>query len=657
MNQLTLCPTNWDRDTMADGESFERSEVRRDTDSSDEIGSTGNNTTQSTSVRPRTPDNTKNSMRTVIRNAPPTELATQDELIRANSATAQPCMSFVLFEHFREVQAEVNRRLQETQDNAATAHEAIRALQLAFRELEKNVPERDHEQKAQAEQRRLEREVVELRESLRNEKEARMWDAIRAQELAAQDSRKLMEAMARGNERDANPQQKQDDAECDVELRIHRAQEESVVDVEQIWDAIRAQESVIQQLEKKVEDQTRVHMAQLEHQRVGYEPAEHNVAGLREILDGARYARAEDETLRNEMEVGVRDQAHVQELRRLIGVMAREHHERDVRLQQERDDSAREMEWRIQQAHEETAVSLAQMQEVMCAQESTIQELEKKIENQTHTQRAQAEHQRAEYEQTERRIVELREDLDNERDARARDEWLHDEKEEETRDQVLLQELECQELRSLMEVMAREQRESIARVQQERHEAARGIERRLRIVQADIADNEVRVQELASKVQENTRTQADHLRLEREKTEHEMVELRQVLHDERTVRLQEAAHAQVLATQELNRREEAIVLAQRERDARLDQEHRKFTLEIEGQLQNVRADIVGNGVHVQEALRVQELVIKELRSQTEDMVKEQELGDQPLRNAFKEFQVYSRGTYSYSRIDRNTENI
>jgi len=642
---------------MADGESFEHSESRLDTGSLRNMGSVDANLVPCASVKPRTPDNTKSGMRTVVGSAPPTELAAQNGLARPNSATAQPGTSFVPSEHFREVQAEVNRRLQEAQDNAATAHEAIRALELAFRELQKNVPERDREQKAQAEQRRLERENAELRESLRNEKEARMWDAIRAQELAAQDSRKLMETMACKHERYSRLQHEQEESPRDVELGIQGAQAESAVNVEQIWDAIRAQESVIQQLEKKVEEQTRTQMAHLEHQRAEYAPAEHNVAGLRETLNGARYARARDETLQNGMEVGVRDQVHVQELRRLMEVMAREHHERDVHLQQERDDSAREMEWRIQQAHEESAVSLAQMQEAIRAQESTIQELEKKIENQTHTQRAQAEHKRAEYEQTERKLAELREDLDNEREARVRDEWLHDEKEEETRDQVLLQELECQELRSLMEVMAREQGESIARVRQERHEAARGMERRLRIMQADIADNETRAQELAGKVQEDTRTQAYHLRLEREKTEHEMAEIRELIHDERTTSIREAVCAQDLATQELNRRDEAIVLAQRERDERLEQEHRKVTREMEGQLQRVKADIVANGAQVQEALRVQHLAFEGLRSQTEDMAKKQQLGDQPLRRAFKEFSVYSYSTPGFCSIGRSVESI
>ena len=166
------------------------------------------------------------------------------------------------------------------------------------------------------------------------------------------------------------------------------------------------------------------------------------------------------------------------------------------------------------------------------------------------------------------------------------------------------------------------------------------MERRLRIVLADIADNEARVQELAGKVQEDTHTQADHLRLEREKTEHEMAELRKSLHDERTTRIREAVCAQDLATQELNRREEAIVLAQRERNERLEQEHRKVTREMEGQLQRVKADIVANGAQVQEALRVQHLAIEGLRSQTEDMSKRQQLGHQSLRTALKNLYVY-----------------
>ena len=627
---------------MADEESVEHSHGPRDTAASGDMGSVGANLVQCASVRPGTPDNTTNIMPTVIGSARPPELVIQDGLIRPNNATAQPGTNFVLSEHFREAQVEVNRRLQETQDNAASAHEAIRALELAFRELQKDVPGQDREQRAKAEQRGLEREVAELRESLRNEKEARMWDAIRAQELAAQDSRKLMEVMAREHERGACSQQKQDEAACDAELRTQRVQEQRAVNVEQIWDAIRAHESLIRQLEKKVEDQTRVQMAQVEHQREGYEPAEHNVVGLRETLDGARYDIARDETLGDEMEVGIRDQVHVEELRRLMEAMAREHHERDVRLQQERDNSAREMEWRIQQAHEESVISLAQMREVMRAHESAIQELEKKVEDQTRTQRVQAEHQRAEYEQTERKIVELREDLDNERDARARDEWLHDEKEEEMRDQVLLQELESQELRSLMEVMACEQRESIARDQQERKEAARDTERRLRRVEVDIVDNEVRVQEFASKVQEDTRTQVEHLKLERKKTEYEMAELRKSLRDERTARLQEAARAQELATQELNRHDEVVAIAQRERDMRFEQEQSKAVREMKEQLQKVQVDIMAIGVQVQEALHVQGMVVEGLKSQLEGVVKEQQLGDRPLRRVLQNIpDIYS----------------
>jgi len=75
-------------------------------------------------------------------------------------------------------------------------------------------------------------------------------------------------------------------------------------------------------------------------------------------------------------------------------------------------------------------------------------------------------------------------------------------------------------------------------------------------------------------------------------------------------------------TQELNRGEEVVALVQRERDECLELEHSKDAREIEKQLQKVQADIVENGVQVQEAL-------------TEGLVREQKFGDQPLRRVVK----------------------
>lgn len=314
--------------------------------------------------------------------------------------------------------------------------------------------------------------------------------------------------------------------------------------------------------------------------------------------------------------------------------MAREH-ESDIRLQQEQDGSARQIEWRIQQAHTENAFSAAEMQEVIRVQGSAVQQLNEKVDEQAHPQATQVERQQAEYGRTEREIMVLRENLDNEREARARNDWRHNEKYEETQDQVLMQELESQELRSLIEVMVCEQRESNTRVQQERNDAAREMERRLRKVQVDIADNEARVQELESKVQEDTRTQAEHLRLERERTEYEMAELGKSLRDEKMARLQEADRAQKHATQDLDKRDEAMAIAQRERNMRLEQEHSKTAQEITRQLQKIQADITGNGTQVQEALHVQGLAVDQLKSQMASVVADILLGDQPLRKALR----------------------
>ena len=269
-----------------------------------------------------------------------------------------------------------------------------------------------------------------------------------------------------------------------------------------------------------------------------------------------------------------------------------------------------------------------------------MKELEKKIEEQTCAHREQVAHQQVEYERFEREIVDLREELEYEREARARNENLHDEKEE-TRDQVLMHELECQELRTLVEEMVCEQRKSNARVQQERNDAAREMERRLRRVLLDIADNEARVQELASKVKENARTREEHLRLEREKTEHEMGEIRQIICDQRTAAIQEAVCAQELAIQELNRREEVMALAQSERDARLEQEHSKVAREIEERLQKVQADMIGKAVQVQEALRAQGLAVEGLKSQMVSVVSDISCGDRPLRNALQDLPGWS----------------
>ena len=125
--------------------------------------------------------------------------------------------------------------------------------------------------------------------------------------------------------------------------------------------------------------------------------------------------------------------------------------------------------------------------------------------------------------------------MDSKREAGARDGTLRNEKKVEVRDQVCMQ-----NLRRLLEVMACEQRENSARIQQGHNDAAREMERRLPGLQvdiADISDIEPKVPELASKVKDDTRTQAEHLRGEREKREHEMVGVDKILIDAKSTRI------------------------------------------------------------------------------------------------------------------------
>ena len=556
-----------------------------------------------------------------------------------------------LAKHLREMEAEMERKLEEMKLNIRKDMEASTAkAQKATKELERKIEEQDRNQKAQEEHRRLERQNTELRENLRNEREARMWDVIRAQELAAQDSRKLMEAVAREYDRDASLQQERDEAVREMERQIQRLHVENAAKIEQMQDVIRAQDSAIQELKTDFEEQIRMQREHSEHQMEEYKRTERNVVELRETLRNEKEAAARVETLRNQKAVETHDQAHMQELtsqelRRLMEAMALER-ERDVRLEQERDDSMRKMEQQIQQLHEENAVNVEQVQEVISVLESAIEELQKKIEEQTHSQKAHAERQQAENQRAGREIVELRGDLDSERDARAQYEKLHDEKEEETRDQVLMQEVECQELRRLIEGMVCEQRESNARVQQEHNDATREMERRLREVQVEIADNAAMIQELASKLQEDTRTQADHLRMGRERTEDEMVELRKILHDEVSARMQEVVRAQELATKEWNRREDEVALAQSEREERLEEEYIKVTEEIEERLRRAQADILGKGAQAQEALRLQALAVDGLKSQMVSVVEDIRLGDRPLRKALQSIS----STYGVSAV-------
>ena len=410
------------------------------------------------------------------------------------------------------MQAEVDRKLKEMKLDMRKEIEAIPTKAQAadcaqdptFKELEKKFEEQDREQKARAEQQRLEREIVQLRENLRNERETRMWDAIRAQELAAQESKRLMEAMAREHERDARLQEERDESVREMERRIQRIHEENAANVEQMQEMIRAQESAIQDLKMIVEEQARAQMAQLESQRAENERTERDLVGLRETLDSQREARAQEQTLRDQKAAETHGQTSMQgpasqELKSLVEGMVREHYrERDARLEEQLEESAREMKRQVQRLHEENAANAEHMQGVICAQESAIQELEKKIEEQTQTQRAQAEDQQVEHERAGRDMAQMQETLHNEREARALEDKLRGEMEEETRGQVLTLELACQELKSLMELMACEQRERDAHIEQEHSRVARDIERQLQKAQTDILGNEFQVQETMS---------------------------------------------------------------------------------------------------------------------------------------------------------------
>jgi len=318
--------------------------------------SLGDGTSQIASVGPMTNDNATNNSFQSPRSVIP--VVQEDSIRQSDNASQADTFSALLREavsKFEEMRASTRK---EIEDSTRKTQETVRLQELAFKELERKVEEQDRELKAQAAQRRLEHENAELRENLRNEREARMWDVICLQQLTVQESKRLVESMTH------------------------------------------------------------------------------------------------------------------------------EQHELDARLRQERDESTREMDRRIQIIQEENAASVAQMQEMICAQKSAIQDLEKKT---TRTQREQTKRQQAEHGQTERDIVELRDTLRNEREARAGEDTWREEKEKDMRHQAQVQVFASQELKSLIAVMNGEQRE--------RDKDARDMERRLQGLQQDVVENETQIRE------------------------------------------------------------------------------------------------------------------------------------------------------------------
>jgi len=167
--------------------------------------------------------------------------------------------------------------LQEMQCNAEKTHETIRAQVLAFQKLERKVEEQDRELKAQAGKRRLDRENAELREGLRNEREARMWDTMRTQELAVQELKRLMEVMAHEQrEPDAQLQQEQIYSAQESERHHQRVQEEIGVNATLAQTALRAHELAVQELARQVEEQahTQTEKLRLERERTEREMVE-----------------------------------------------------------------------------------------------------------------------------------------------------------------------------------------------------------------------------------------------------------------------------------------------------------------------------------------------------------------------------------------------
>jgi len=333
MNQLTLCVTNGN--TVTDEERFEHPDDLHESDAWNDLMSSGDGATQFGRDMPATQSGAETSLNAIMARGRPAEPSTQNMMIRRVNAATETSAGLLLSNYLQQMRAEVNGELEEMRASmremrggAADVHGMLREQQSAFKDLQHRTEAQDREQKAQAEHHRLEREIVQLRERMRDEKEARMGDTIRAQELELKELKGLVEAMVcEQRERDARHQQERVATALEMENQLRKMEEEHTATVVQLQEVVCAQESEIQELEKEQKVQ-----AELEDRlRQDCTRAELHIMEL----------HAENERLRKEKGERAEDIARQMEdeRRRMKMLREKEHEEHEERLRKERDQA------------------------------------------------------------------------------------------------------------------------------------------------------------------------------------------------------------------------------------------------------------------------------------------------------------------------------
>ena len=208
MNHLMLCTTMWDR--VPEDEGNNRLDELCESGAWKEMMEKGAGTAMISSMSSNAKAQAEEILSQLIKNTQPVELAFQNESVRQSLHVEDTDVGMILGEHFREVQATVERKTlhDKSEDSAAKIKEEMHAQGLEVARLKKlgEVQAREHQVQAehlQQEQEKAKREMKELREQIRKNSEAittRTQEELRVRQREVAFLKQHAEAMDRAEQ-------------------------------------------------------------------------------------------------------------------------------------------------------------------------------------------------------------------------------------------------------------------------------------------------------------------------------------------------------------------------------------------------------------------------------------------------------------------------